>query len=170
MAEGKEAYCVVLRKQADFFPFQELAALLSEALGVPVPDAAAGLRRNWGLLFRTGEIGRGEALREKLAAAGVGVAVVAASRLRPLPPLKIIRKISLSGEGMVAWTGHGAADCAGQTEIPWRAFESTLLCAGSYTEEEATGEAEAAKSGPGLSDIVKAAAITIATGMPPLGK
>ncbi len=173
MLEGKETFCVILRR-ADSFPLQELAALLSGAFGVPVHDAAAGLRRNWGLLLKTDELGRAKGLSQRLAVAGFDSFIIAASELRQLPPLKNIRKASFSERGLIIETGLGPAGCAGQAEIPWGSFASALVCAGSFIEEEVSisGGAQGPQDGPGIkiSDIVKSAAFTIATGMPSLGK
>ncbi len=147
---------------------------LSGALSIPAPDAAARLRRGWGLLMKTADPGRAKNFARQLAASGFDTSIIPASSLRPLPPVKKIRKAFLSTRGVtIADASRGGAGRVSGSggEILWRSFTSALVCAGSFFEEEASGGGkEVLQGGPGLSDIVKGVAIMAATGMPSFGK
>lgn len=159
---------MILELREDF-PFQELSKLLGGVLGVPAHDAAAGLRRGWGLLYKTGEPGRAEDVRRKLADGGFESFVRAASELRPLPPFKTVKKASVSDRGLVI-TETGQNSVKSENEFPWSSLNSALVCAGGFLEEEISTDRAGVESGPKLSSVITSAAIMIATGMPSLGK
>ncbi len=171
----KEAYFLVVSRPepAGRFPFQELARILSSALSVSVQDAAVRLRRTWGVLHKTGSLEEARALSQKLAAGGFACAVLSSSNVKAFPALKPIRKAVPAGEGLIIpESGTMDAPYAKGREVlvPWDRF--SLVCAGSFFEEDPMAAPQEEKQQEEISGVkvVAAVALMAATGMPSFGK
>ncbi len=174
-AEERETYCLILRAEpSGVFPLQEIARILSGALSVPVQDTAGHLRRNWGLLHKTGSVNEARRLSQVLAGSGFGSFILSSSNLKTVPPLKVIKKALPASEGLIV-PETGTMDTpyarGRETVVPWTGF--SLVCAGGFFEEVSAREGEKGKgkiqNGPGAAQIITTVALA-AAGVPSFGK